>query len=298
MNLPAIADFNLVAAHGGVGRASRATGRPKASLSRRLAELEDSLGVRLFERGKRDLHLTEEGRSLHERSTALLGELSQITEDIRSGTKHPRGRLRISTPTLFSSLAMGRIAAGFALLYPDVQVEVVVEDRPIDLIESGCDIAIRINPRPDETLVGKRFLKDGLVLVAAPGFERPKGKLPRSVRAVAFDPSPRQFKWTVVGRANGPTFQPEVVLKLGTLPMVRDAVIAGVGASVLPHSLVASDLAEGRLVSWGKILEDDTDIWVLYSSRRLVSSKVGAFVAYLGQVFPKGTPDELASMRT
>jgi DNA-binding transcriptional LysR family regulator len=298
MNLPAIADFNLVAAHGGVGRASRATGRPKASLSRRLAELEDSLGVRLFERGKRDLHLTEEGRSFHERSTALLGELSQITEDIRSGTRHPRGRLRISSPTLFASLAMGRIAAGFALLYPDVQVEVVVEDRPIDLIESGCDIAIRINPHPDETLVGKRFLRDGLVLVAAPGFERPKGRTPRPVRAVAFEPSPRQFKWTVVGRANGPTFRPEVVLRLGTLPMVRDAVIAGAGASVLPHSLVANDLASGRLVSWGKISEDDTEIWVLYSSRRLVSSKVAAFVAYLAQVFPKGTPDELASMGT
>jgi DNA-binding transcriptional LysR family regulator len=268
MNLPAIADFNLVAAHGGVGRASRATGRPKASLSRRLAELEDSLGVRLFERGKRDLHLTEEGRALHARSTALLGELSQITEDIRSGTKQPRGRLRISSPTLFASLAMGRIAAGFALLYPEVQVEVVVEDRPIDLIESGCDIAIRINPHHDETLVGKRFLRDGLVLVAAPGFERPKGRTPRSVRAVDFEPSPRQFKWTVVG------------------------------ASVLPHSLVANDLARGRLVSWGKISEDDTEIWVLYSSRRLVSSKVAAFVAYLARVFPKGTPDELASMGT
>src|ERR1700747_3317844 len=99
MDLLAIADFNLVAAHGGVGRASRAAGRPKATLSRRVAELEESLGGRPFERGKRDLRLTEEGRALHERTAALLAEMAQVTEDIGSGTKKPRGRLRVSAPS-------------------------------------------------------------------------------------------------------------------------------------------------------------------------------------------------------
>lgn len=78
MDLSAISDFNLVAAHGGVGRASRATGRPKASLSRRIAELEEALGVRLFERGRRSLRLTEEGRSLHERTAPLLDRKSVV----------------------------------------------------------------------------------------------------------------------------------------------------------------------------------------------------------------------------
>lgn len=99
MDLLAIADFNLVAAHGGIGRASRASGRPKATLSRRVAELEESLSVRLFERGGRALRLTEEGRALHERTTALLTELrrrrriSAPARDARvaaSGSARPR----------------------------------------------------------------------------------------------------------------------------------------------------------------------------------------------------------------
>jgi DNA-binding transcriptional LysR family regulator len=146
MDLLAIADFNLVAAHGGVGRASRASGRPKATLSRRVAELEESLGVRLFERGRRNLRLTEEGRALHERTTSLLTEIAHVTEDIGSRTKRPRGRLRVSAPSLFSDLAMGRIAAGFASAYPDVRLEVIAEDRLVDLIEEGYDLAIRVNP--------------------------------------------------------------------------------------------------------------------------------------------------------
>src|ERR1700756_2444979 len=159
MDLLAIADFNLVASHGGVGRASRATGRPKATLSRRVVELEESLGVRLFERGKRDLRLTEEGRALHERTTVLLSEIAQVTEDIAS-----------------------RLPA----VYPEVQLELVIEDRSVDLVEEGYDLAIRINPRPDETLVGKRFLRDELLMVAAPDFPRPprKGKGAGLVRAV------------------------------------------------------------------------------------------------------------------
>jgi DNA-binding transcriptional LysR family regulator len=309
MDLLAIADFNLVAAHGGVGRASRAAGRPKATLSRRVAELEESLGVRLFERGKRDLRLTEEGRALHERTAALLAEMAQVTEDIGSGTKKPRGRLRVSAPSLFSHLVMGRIAAGFVAAYPDVRLEVSVEDRPVDLIEAGYDVAIRVNPRPDETLVGKRFLRDEVLIVAAPAFARParRSKGPRSVRAIALDTAREDQKWQVRNRQGETTFEPEIVLRLGTLTMIRDAVVAGAGAALLPHSLVADDLARGRLVSWGKASghivswsetsEPDAELWVLYSSRRLLSSKVSAFVAYLGEVFPKGSLQELAAMR-
>ena len=114
MDLLAIADFNLVARHGGFGRAARSAGRPKATLSRRVAELEASLGVRLFERGARTLKLTQEGRALHERTGALLTEIDATAAAIASGGERPRGRLRVSAPLLFSQTAMGRLAAGFA----------------------------------------------------------------------------------------------------------------------------------------------------------------------------------------
>lgn len=301
MDLLAIADFNLVAAHGGIGRASRASGRPKATLSRRVAELEDSLAVRLFERGGRTLRLTEEGRTLHERTTALLAEITQTAEDIGAGTRRPRGRLRVSAPSLFSQLAMGRIAAGFVAIHPDVRLEVIAEDRPVDLVEEGYDIAIRVNPRPDDMLVGKCILRDELLMAASPALARPpssrRGVIP-SVPAVLHAGHPRseEGEWHIVGRRGPSAFRPEPVLQLGTLSMVRAAVVAGAGAALLPHSLVANDLEAGRLVAWGKVLVQPTEIWVLHSSRRLLSSKVSAFIAYLGQVFPKGTAQELAAL--
>jgi DNA-binding transcriptional LysR family regulator len=300
MDLLAIADFNLVAAHGGIGRASRVSGRPKATLSRRVAELEESLGVRLFERGSRNLRLTEEGRALHERTTALLTEVAHVAEDIGSGTERPRGRLRVSAPSLFSHLAMGRIAAGFAAAYPEVRLEVTVEDRPVDLIEEGYDMVIRVNPHPDEVLVGKRFLRDELLMVAAPSIVPPteasEGINP--VRAVMLTNAREDAEWTIVDSSGALTFTPEPVLRLGTLTMVRDAVVAGAGAALLPRSLVTDDLAKGRLVSWGKASKKETEIWVLYSSRRLLSRKVSAFVSYLGTVFPEGSPDELGALRS
>src|SRR5262245_24252348 len=113
MDLLALADFNLVARHGGFGAAARAAGRPKATLSRRVAELEAALELRLFERGGRTLKLTEEGRALFERTAVLLTELDETAAAISSGGHTPRGRLRISAPLLFSQTAMGRLAAEF-----------------------------------------------------------------------------------------------------------------------------------------------------------------------------------------
>ncbi|XXU08816.1 LysR family transcriptional regulator [Sorangium sp. So ce854] len=114
-DLLALADFSLVARHGGFGRAARAAGRPKATLSRRVAELEAALDLRLFERGGRTLKLTEEGRALYERTGALLAQLDETAAAIASGGGRPRGKLRISAPLLFSQIALGKLAAGFAL---------------------------------------------------------------------------------------------------------------------------------------------------------------------------------------
>ena len=175
MDLLALADFNLVARHGGFGRAARAAGRPKAPLSRRVAELEAALDLRLFERGARALKLTEEGRALFERAGRLLAELEETAAAIASGGEKPRGRLRISAPLLFSQTAMGKIAAGFALKYPEVRLEISTEDRAVDMIEEGFDLVIRVSPDPDDSLVGRPFLRDRLVAVASPHLARPAG---------------------------------------------------------------------------------------------------------------------------
>ena len=292
MDLLALADFNLVARHGGFGRAARAAGRPKATLSRRVAELEAALDLRLFERGARTLKLTEEGRALFERAGRLLAELEETAAAIASGGERPRGRLRISAPLLFSQTAMGKIAAGFALKYPEVRLEISTEDRSVDMIEEGFDLVIRVNPDPDDSLVGRAFLRDRLVAVASPRLARPAGDdtAPAVVRTAG-----DRLAWNVKTAAGRATIAIEPVLALSSLIMVRDAVRAGVGAGRLPVSLVSHDLADGSLVLWGDIEGGDIALWTLYPSRRLLSARVSAFLDYLKAAFPMGTPDELAA---
>ncbi|MER8884777.1 LysR substrate-binding domain-containing protein [Mesorhizobium sp. M0816] len=292
MDLVALADFNLVARHGGFGKASRASGRPKATLSRRVTELEAALQLRLFERGARNLKLTEEGRALHERTASLLTELDETAATIAAGGDKPRGRLRISAPLLFSQTAMGRIAAGFALKYPDVRLEVTTEDRAVDMIEEGYDLVIRVNPDPDESLVGRAFLHDRLVVVASPDLPRPAADL--SVPGVVRGASDRQT-WNVVTSEGSATIGIEPILALSSLIMVRDAVRTGVGAARMPISLVSHDLADGTLLHWGDIEGSEIALWALYPSRRLLSARVSAFLDFLKQAFPNGTPDELAT---
>jgi len=292
MDLTALVDFVTVARHGGFGRAARGSGRPKATLSRRVAELEASLGIRLFERGSRMLKLTEEGRALQDRAGALLIELDETAAAIASGGDKPRGRLRISAPLLFSQTAMGKLAAGFSLKYPEVRLEVTTEDRPVDMVEEGYDLVIRVNPDPDESLVGRAFLRDRLVVVAAPHLACDSGA---AVPVVIRGTLDQTRSWTINTPTGQISLQINSVLSLSSMTMVRDAVRMGVGAARLPLSLVSHDLAEGRLVRWGDVEGPETVLWALYPSRRLLSARVSAFLDYLKQAFPLGTADELAA---
>ncbi|WP_180902528.1 LysR family transcriptional regulator [Martelella soudanensis] len=293
MDLLALADFNLVARYGGFGKASRAAGRPKATLSRRVAELEASLDLRLFERGARDLKLTEEGRALFERTSQLLTELDETATAIASGGQNPRGRLRVSAPLLFSQTAMGKLAAGFALKYPEVRLEVTTEDRSVDMVEEAYDLVIRVNPEPDESLVGRVFLRDRMVVVASPDLARPTDD--RTVPAVVRGPGNGAQSWNVMKDTGRASISVTPILSLSSLVMVRDAIRMGVGAARLPISLVSHDLADGTLVHWGDVEGSEISLWTLYPSRRLLSARVSAFLDYLREAFPEGTPDELAA---
>ena len=108
MNLEDLSDFVLVATHGGYAQASRVSSRPKATLSRKVMALESALGIRLFERGARTVHLTEEGALLLERAVNPLHELNEASRQLRDGSSKPQGRLRINVPTLFGQMFMGR----------------------------------------------------------------------------------------------------------------------------------------------------------------------------------------------
>ncbi len=252
MDLQALASFNLVVRHGGFGAASRASNQPKATLSRRVRDLEESLGVRLIERGGRPLRLTEEGAVLHSQTDAPFDVINDALEDIRAGLGRPSGRLRVSAPLLFANTALGPLAAQFIAAYPDVVLEVSTEDKFVDLIADNLDVVIRANPRPDDTLVGRCFMRNHLVLVAPPDFPRPESSVGRTAQstfaAVMRTGSGDNDVWTITDPDDGSPrlYHPKAVLRLSSPLTIRDAVLAGAGAALVPRTVVDEDLAVGE----------------------------------------------------
>lgn len=288
MDLKALTDFALVASHGGFGRASRVSGRSKATLSRRVTELEQSLGVRLIERGTQSLRLTEEGRALFERTQGPLAEIAEAQEVVTLGASTPRGRLRVSAPVVLAHVTLGQVAARFALAYPDVQLEIDADDRKRDPVEDGFDLVIRVNPSPDERLVGRRILDDQRWVVAHPQISMPAVDADTAVPGVIYSRTPDDLAWQFHSPAGEPlNLSVREALRLSSLLMVHQAVRAGVGVAMLPKLLVEEDVRSGKLVHWGTDDRPPVEIWALRNSRRLVGAKVRAFLDVLEQAFPR-----------
>nr|WP_306433083.1 LysR substrate-binding domain-containing protein [Stenotrophomonas rhizophila] len=184
---------------------------------------------------------------------------------------------------MFSQLAMGRIAADFCAAHPEVAIEVVAEDRMVDLVEEQFDAVIRINPSPDSSLVGRCFARDRLVVVAAPGLAVPAPGAVRPVPGIVastFQPGP----WNLdQGRL---ILEPIPRLRFSSFLMIRDAALAGGGAALIPQSIAGHHLARGELVQWGVLTGAEPALWVLHTSRRLAAPKVRAFVDFMCARYP------------
>ncbi|TPG43785.1 LysR family transcriptional regulator [Sphingomonas koreensis] len=285
MDLAALSAFNLVAGHDGFGIASRAARRPKATLSRKVAELEAHLGVRLIDRGSRTLRLTPEGRALHDRTQGPLAEIGEAEQAIASGATVPRGTLRISAPIVLAHVLLPRVAADFVQAYPQVTLEIVAEDRKVDPVEDNYDLVIRIDPDADERLVGRRILEDERLLVASPDLPNPL--LPDSedtavtVTAVGRIASSADALWRISTDQGVRLLSPQMRLRFSSFLMVQDATLAGAGVALMPKLLAAQHIAAGRLVVWGVDDGPKVEIWALQNSRRLSSSKNRAFLDVL-----------------
>lgn len=290
MNLDDLSDFLLVATHEGFAQASRASGRPKASLSRKVMELEAALGVRLFERSARAVRLTEEGSLLLARTSGPMREIAETADVLRDGRTQPHGLLRVNAPILFGQMVMGRLAAQFTAAYPDVKLAITLEDREVDLVNEGYDLVIRVNPEPQSDLVGRCFARDQVLVVSTPALKKRFARTgPRSalrVPVITRTSSPGSASWKIAG-TGAKEFPVHTVMQLPLLTMIRDAALTGLGAARLPRLIVADDLAAGRLVSWGPATDHPSELWMLHTSRRLPSARVQAFMGFLEAAFRK-----------
>jgi DNA-binding transcriptional LysR family regulator len=290
MDLVALADFNAVATSGGFAAASRAIGVPKATLSRRIRALEAKLDTRLFERGGRELRLTEEGLVLHRRIGPLLAELTQSGEEISGRSSVPRGRLRVSVPVLLANLAIGRIAAGFVAAFPEIDLEIIAEDRAVDPVADGFDVVIRANPVADTALVGHRILKDTLIVAAHPAIIPPKSISRQGTDdgfpAVLLTGAPWMDLWELVTDEGPVEIRPRPRLRVSSMSLAHQAVLHGAGAAILPMAITRPDIEAGRLNLWGRLQGHGAETWILYTSRWLQPMKVTAFVQFVREAFP------------
>ena len=222
---------------------------------------------------------------MHVRTVGLLAEVNEIATALTHERGAPRGVLRVSCPLVVGHIAMGRIAAGYARRFADVHLEVTTEDRQVDLIEEGYDVVIRVNPAEDSKLVGRCIHRDTLFVAAPVGFVRPddpETPIPTVTGSSALDLKRR----TVVDGGVERTMTFKSVLRLPSLLMLRDAVLAGAGAGILPHMLVADALASGELQDWGTLPAPKIEVWALHAGRRLTSGKVSAFLDFLTEATP------------
>ena len=283
MDLNALIDFTLVATNEGLGKASRASGISKATLSRRISDLEEQLGVRLIERSARGLKLTEAGEMLMARTEGPMHEVAEAMTAAREGLSAPRGRLRVASPVLFSQLAMGRIAPSSV--------------RPTRRSQSRWwrRIAWSTSSRNNSTspFGSIRARTAAWSADASPrtgwlSWPRPQCPCQCPARSDRFPASWfssfQAHHWKLEdGRL---VLEPIPKLRLSSFLMIRDAAIAGAGAALIPQSIAWNQLTRGELVQWGTVSGVEVELWVLHTSRRLPAPKVRAFVEFMCAKYP------------
>ena len=240
---------------GSLSAAARALRVPKSSLSRRLAALEQRLGVTLLQRRATGLEATRDGRQLYERAAPALRELSRAQEELRQAHHGRGGLVRISAPPEvgrgFLMPALGRVLRET----PDLAVEVELGPRPVDLLAEGFDVVIRSGRVDDAALRIRLLFRIEGLLVASPRYlaERPAPGAPEDLaqhRCLRLDiPSPTPGAWTLTHpRAGTRAISLPAALSVNDFDALRLSALDGLGITRLPALLCATDLAEGRLV--------------------------------------------------
>jgi LysR family transcriptional regulator for bpeEF and oprC len=271
--------------------AGRDLGLSGPSVSRIVAELEADLGARLFNRTTRQLSLTDAGTEFVKKSSAILEDLDQMRSSVRDRHESPRGQLRISCVTAFGNECLAPAIPGFRKRFPQLDLSVDLGNRLVDLIGEHFDVAIRVGPLKDSSLIAQKISAQRIIIVAAPQFCETYGT-PRSLEEAATLTSITQIsgEW---GRAhqfshNGKLIDFEVPqhVTMNSARAVRNACIAGGGYSLLPDFVVAKDIEEGRLVRLLPTYKPaDQPIFAYYAQRQHTPRKIRVFIDYLTEAF-------------
>lgn len=293
-------DFNdlyyyvQVVDNGGFAQAGRTLGIPKSKLSRRIAMLEDRLGVRLIQRSSRSFQVTELGQAYYSRCRAMLVEAEAAQSVIDATRTEPCGLVRIACPVDLLHAHVGSMLAAFALHHPRVSVQLVGVNRAVDVVAEGLDIALRVRPLPlEDSDLAMRVLGHATqYLVASPTllaqYGQPRGPadlLPWP--CLGHGATLEGHKWMLLG-PEGAEIRQHYSPRFTTTDMMtlRQAAISGVGVVQLPAMMVQEALDDGRLI---RLLPDWAPrrevIHAVFPSRRGLLPSVRALIDHLAQQF-------------
>lgn len=266
-------------------------GVSKSAVSKQVSRLEDGLGARLLNRTTRKLSLTEAGAAFFERCGRILEEAQAAEEEVGELAAVPRGRLRVAAPMTFGVLHLASVMPDFLARYPEISVDIDLDDRQVDLVRDGFDLAIRIGNLADSALVARVIAPSRHVVCASPDYLARHGAPVKPADLVrhncfCYTYSSRIDEWHLRGPSG-----PELVPVSGNLrsnngDLLLQAALSGAGVLASPSFIVGRDLAAGRLaeVLPGHALEDYA-IHAVYAHRRHLPPKVRAFIDYLIERF-------------
>lgn len=291
-SLDLLATFARVADMDGFTRAARELGVSKATVSKQIAALEKDLGVRLFHRTTRKLTLTEAGRRTHLRALRILEEAEAIREEAGEARLNPRGRLKIAAPMAFAGEWLAPALPDFLRAFPDIQLELSLDDRRVDLIAEGYDAALRISTMADSSMSARKLARVEIWVIATPGYWDAHGR-PRHPSELALHACFRYANLASAGiwRFTNDAGDEARVAVDGPLcvnngAVERPALRAGLGVACLPDFMVAEDVASGTLE---RVLVDwrGEEMWLhlLSPSARAQTRKLKAFSDFLHERF-------------
>jgi DNA-binding transcriptional LysR family regulator len=293
--------FLRVVEKGSVTAAAAEMKLAKSVVSKRLRDLESALGVQLLRRTTRRVVATEQGRTLYGRMSSLLREVDDAVEELVESEGPLRGRMRIAAPMSFGTLYLGKVLLEFAREHAQLELALDFDDRMLDLVASGHDLAVRIGASSDGSLIARKLCTMRRVLCCSPGYAGERG-LPRSIEDIARHASidyanltaTRLWQFEPARRGEKPrsvATRSRIVANNGET--MRDAALAGLGLAILPRFIAAPALADGRLI---EVLPHEepvpSPLAALYPPTRHVSRKVRALIDHLALAFRSPPPWE------
>lgn len=259
----------------------------RAMASKQIQKLEEHLGTRLLNRTTRRLSLTETGRAFYERSLQIIGDVEEAEQIAGQMTRRPQGVLRVTLPLSYGQHRLAAIIGDYTQAYPQVQLDISLSDRKIDLVEDGLDLAIRIGALPQSDLIARKIGGVHSVVCAAPAYIARHGA-PRTPAELAghaclgYTLSGGGTDWRMEGPDGPLTVAISGPIRADNGDIIRLAALSGAGILFQPQFIVDDDLAAGRLVrllpQWQSA---ELGVYAVYPSRKHLSAKVRTFVDFV-----------------